>query len=209
MLEKFRKIKENKVLKVIGNILYTLMFILVVLMLLIVIMQRFSNNNVAIGGFRLFSVATGSMVPKYEVGDILISKEIEPEKIKIGDDLVYQGEKGSFAGKIVTHRVESIEKQEDGNYKIITKGIANNAEDPAIDQTQVYGKVLTEIHVLSFMQKLVQNPYTFYIIIFIPIGILVAKRVRFIIDLSKEEDEEEIKEECDGEISKNTEEDKD
>lgn len=208
MLEKFRKIKENKVLKVIGNILYTLMFIFVVLMLLIVIMQRFSNNNVAIGGFRLFSVATGSMVPKYEVGDILISKEIEPEKIKIGDDLVYQGEKGSFAGKIVTHRVESIEKQEDGNYKIITKGIANNAEDPAIDQTQVYGKVLTEIHVLSFMQKLVQNPYTFYIIIFIPIGILVAKRVRFIIDLSKEE-EEEIKEECDGEISKNTEEDKD
>lgn len=209
MLEKFKKIKENKVLKVIGNVLYTLMFIFVVLMLLIVVMQRFSNNNITIGGFRMFSVATGSMVPKYDVGDILISKEITPEKIKVGDDLVYQGKKGSFAGKIVTHRVQSIEKLEDGNYKIITKGIANNAEDPAIDQTQVYGKVLSEIHVLSFLQKIVQNPYTFYIVIFIPVGILVAKRVKFIMNMSEESEEEENKEESDGEISKNTEKDKD
>ena len=209
MLEKIKKLKENKVLKLIGNILYTLMFIFVVLMLLIVIMQRFSNNNIAIGGFRMFSVATGSMVPKYDVGDILISKEIAPENIKVGDDLVYQGEKGSFSGKIVTHRVISIEKQEDGNYKIITKGIANNAEDPAIDQTQVYGKVISEIHVLSFLQKIVKNPYAFYVIIFIPVGILVAKRVKFIINMNEEDEEEEIEEENDGESSKNTEKDKD
>ena len=145
MFEKLKKIKENKVLKFIGNTIYTLMFVLVVLMLIVVIMQRATNNNITIGGIRMFSVATGSMVPVYEVGDILISKEIEPEKIKVGDDLVYLGEKGSFAGKVVTHRVNSVEKQEDGNYKIITQGIANNAADPEIDQTQVYGKVVFKI----------------------------------------------------------------
>ena len=65
MLEKLKKIKENKILKTIGNILYTLLFILVVLMLLVVVMQRATNNTIAVGGFRMFSVATGSMIPVY------------------------------------------------------------------------------------------------------------------------------------------------
>lgn len=201
MLDKIRKIKENKVLKFIGNILYTLMFIIVVLMLLIVVMQRFSNNNIAIGGFRMFSVATGSMVPVYNVGDILISKEIEPEEIEVGDDLVYQGKQGTFAGKIVTHRVISIEKQEDGNYKIITQGVANNAQDPEINQTQVYGKVICKVHILSFLQKLIKNIYVFYFLIFVPVGILVYRNIKNIISINEEDDEDE--EENDGEDSKN------
>ena len=81
MLEKLKKIKENKILKFIGNLLYTLLFIIVVLMLLVVVMQRATNNTISVGGVRMFSVATGSMVPVYEVGDILISKEVEPEKM--------------------------------------------------------------------------------------------------------------------------------
>ena len=189
MLEKLKKIKENKVLKLIWNILYTIMFIFVVLMLLIVVLQRVSNNTITIGGFRMFSVATGSMVPVYNVGDILISKEIDAEDIKVGDDLVYLGKKGTFAGKIVTHRVNSIEKQEDGNYKIITQGVANNVADPEIDQTQVLGKVMCEIGILSFMQKMMKNVYVFYFVIFIPVGILVYKNVKNIINMNEEDDE--------------------
>ena len=195
MLEKLKKIKENKVLKFIVNVLYTLMFILVVLLLLVVIMQRVSNNTITLGGFRMFTVATGSMVPVYDVGDILISKEIKPEKIKPGDDIVYLGKKGTFAGKIVTHRVNSIEKQEDGNYKIITQGVANNVADPEIDQTQVLGKVMCEIGILSFMQKMMKNVYVFYFVIFIPVGILVYKNVKNIINMDNEDDEEENDEE--------------
>lgn len=195
MLEKLKKIKENKVLKFIVNVLYTLMFILVVLLLLVVIMQRVSNNTITLGGFRMFTVATGSMIPVYDVGDILISKEIKPEKIKPGDDIVYLGKKGTFAGKIVTHRVNSIEKQEDGNYKIITQGVANNVADPEIDQTQVLGKVMCEIGILSFMQKMMKNVYVFYFVIFIPVGILVYKNVKNIINMDNEDDEEENDEE--------------
>lgn len=202
MLEKLKKIKENKILKTIGNILYTLMFLLVVLMLLVVIMQRATNNTIAIGGFRMFSVATGSMIPVYEVGDILVSKEIDAEDIKVGDDLIYQGKKGSFAGKIVTHRVISVEKQEDGNYKIITQGVANNTADPEIDQTQVYGKVICNVKILGLIGKLVRNVYTFYFILLIPVAVLIVKNVRNIMNMDEEE-------ECDEDDCKDTEEDKD
>lgn len=185
-------------LKLLGNILYILLFIIVVLMLVVVILQRATNNTVTIGGYRLFSVATGSMVPVYNVGDVLISKEIKPEDIKVGDDITYVGEKNSFKGKIVTHRVISIEKKEDGNYKIITKGVANEEQDPEIDQTQIYGKIIYKIKILSFLDRMLKNMYIFYFVIFIPTALIIYKIFKSL--TANDEDEEK---EIDGKDSKN------
>ena len=185
-------------LKLLGNILYILLFIIVVLMLVVVILQRATNNTVTIGGYRLFSVATGSMVPVYNVGDVLISKEIKPEDIKVGDDITYVGEKNSFKGKIVTHRVISIEKKQDGNYKIITKGVANDEQDPEIDQTQIYGKIIYKIKILSFLDRMLKNMYIFYFVIFIPTALIIYKIFKSL--TANDEDEEK---EIDGKDSKN------
>lgn len=198
MKELFKKIKENKALKIIGNILYILLFVIVLLMLVVVILQRVSDNSISLGGYRLFTVATGSMEPKYKVGDILISKEINPKDIQIGDDIVYRGKEGSFNGKVVTHQVVSI-RDEEGNKKIITKGIANTEEDPEIDSTQVYGKVIYKVQTLSFISQIIKNIYVFYFIIFVPIAIIIFRQIRYY--LRKDDDEEELREE--------TEEDKD
>ena len=194
MKEFFRKIKENKVLNVIGKILYILIFVIVVMMLVVVILQRTTDNTISLGGFRIFTVATGSMVPKYEVGDVLISKEINPDEIKVGDDIVYKGEKGTFNGKVVTHQVISIEKQEDGNYKIITKGIANTEQDPEITQNQVYGKIIYKVQTLSFIGKLISNIYIFYFLVFIPIALIIAKQIKNIATGREDEDEDDEKE---------------
>ena len=203
MKELFKKIKENKALKIIGNILYILLFVIVLLMLVVVILQRVSDNSISLGGYRLFTVATGSMEPKYEVGDILISKEINPNDIQIGDDIVYRGKEGSFNGKVVTHQVVSI-RDEEGNKKIITKGIANTEEDPEIDSTQVYGKVIYKVHTLSFISQIIKNIYVFYFIIFVPIAIIIFRQIRYY--LRKDDDEDEDKEE---KIIEETKEDKD
>ena len=192
MKDMIKKIKDNKVLKIIGNILYTIIFIAVILILLVVILQRTSNNNISLGGFRLFNVVTGSMLPKYEVGDVLISKEIEPEKLKIGDDIVYKGKEGTFQGKIVTHQIINIEK-EDNNYKIVTKGIANDIEDPEINQTQVLGKVVYKVRTLSFLGKIIQNIYVFYFIVFVPIVIIIFKQIVNVINDKEEDDDKKEK----------------
>lgn len=194
MKEKLKKIKDNKALKIIGNILYIIFFIIVMLMLIVVIMQRATDNSITFGGFRMFTVATGSMVPEYEVGDVLISKEIEPDEIKVDDDIVYKGKEGSFKDRVVTHRVISIEKEEDGNYKIITKGIANPEQDPEIDQTQVYGKIVYKIKTLSFIGKLISNIYIFYFFIFIPIAIIIFKQIKNIASNDEDEDDEDDEE---------------
>lgn len=195
MKETIKKIKENKTLKVIGNILYILLFVIVVLMLIVVILQRATDNSISLGGYRLFTVATGSMEPKYQVGDILISKQVNPDEIQVGDDVVYKGDTGSFKDKVVTHQVVSI-REENGEKKLTTKGIANTEEDPEIDVDQVYGKVIYKVKTLSFIGQMIKNIYVFYFIIFVPIAIIIFRQIRSILrkDDDEEEDDDEEKE---------------
>lgn len=182
--------KVGKILHIIGNILYTIIFIVVVLMLVVVVLQRASNNTVALGGYRIFTVATGSMIPKYEVSDVLIAKEIEPSEIKEGDDVVYKGEVGSFKDRVVTHQVISA-KEEDGKYKFITKGIANTEADPEITQDQVYGKIVYKVKSLSWIGKVISNIYVFYFIVFIPIALIIFKQIKNIASKDEDDDEED------------------
>ena len=196
MLKGIKKLKENKILNIIYNMGYTLLTILVVAILMVVILQRVSNNTFSLGGFKIFNILTGSMLPKYEVGDILISKDIAPSEIQIGDDIVYLGNSGTFAGKTVTHQVIGIE-DENGTYKFHTKGIANTEEDPLVSEEQVRGKIVYKIRTLSYISKLINNLYSFYFVIFIPIAILIFLEIkRLVIDVreTKEEIGEDKKE---------------
>lgn len=199
--EKISKIKENKVYKVISTILYVILVIVILLMLIVVALQRFSNNTISLGGYRMFNIATGSMMPKYEIGDVLISKDIDPSELKEGEDIVYKGEKGTFKGKIVTHQILSISQDEDGKYQFITKGIANEDRDPMISQDQVYGKIIYKVQTLSLLSKLTTNLFVFYFIIFIPIALIIYKQIKNIVlslrgddDENEDEDREDSKE---------------
>lgn len=196
MNEKIQKIKNNKVLKIIGNIIYTIVFIFIALILIIAVLQRTTNNEISLGGYRIFVVATGSMVPKYNVGDVLLSKEIAPENIKVGDDIVYTGKEGSFKDKVVTHQVISVEKDEE-NYRIITKGIANTKEDPEITQNEVMGKIKCKLDVLTFLQKMISNNYVFYFVIFVPIVLITFKQIKSMAPSEDDSNDEEEKEDKD------------
>ena len=118
------KLRNNKVFKIGSIIFKIIIFIAMIGFVLSVCLQRFSNNKLSIFNFRMFTVISGSMEPKYKIGDVLIAKEIKPEKIKVGDTISYLGNVNSFKDKVVTHQVVGIEKI-DGNYYFHTKGLAN------------------------------------------------------------------------------------
>lgn len=202
-----KKLRKNKAVKIIGNILYVLSFILVVLILLVVLIQRFSGNNIALGGIRVFFVASGSMLPEYEVGDILISMETDPEDINVGDAVTYLGNEGDIKGKVVTHEVIEKRQSENGEYIFVTKGTANTIADPEITEDQVYGKVVYRAVLLSAICKILQNMYGFYFLIIVPLAIIIAKILfNFLISRAeKREEENEKNEECEYNEYENTE----
>ena len=192
MLEKLKKInevKENKIFKIVYNIIYYTLFALVALMLIVVLLQRVSNNSLSLGGVRIFNIVTKSMVPKYVVGDVLLSKEIPPSQLKVGDDVVYLGEKSDFAGKYVTHQIIKIDNNADGTYKFHTKGIANELEDPIVNQNQIKGIIIYKIVILSFISSIINNLYSMYFVIFIPVAIIIFMNILKITSNIKEDKE--------------------
>ncbi len=186
-----------KIIKGIWAVIRAILSVLLVILLAIVLTQRLTNNKNAVLGFRIFTVVTESMVPQFEVGDAIFTKQIQPSEIKVGDDVTYIGTEGSFKDKIVTHKVIKAEKNEEGKYIFVTKGIANEKEDPEINETQIYGKVLYKIRSISYINRVIGNLYGMYFAIFIPLGIIMfieyagyKKDLKDELEEENEEDEE-------------------
>ena len=161
----------KNLLKIIWKVLKWVMSIFIVLIVSVIVIQRVSNNKFTLGGYSIFTVVTQSMIPKYQVGDMLLAKSVDTSKLKVGDDVVYMGAVGTFQGKIVTHQIVEIE--EGSPRKFHTKGINNMIEDPVIDETQIFGKVVMKLTILSMISKVISNQFGFFFIIFVPIVVLV------------------------------------
>lgn len=174
------------ILKIIFKTLKVISTILVVLALIIVISQKVTNNKIRLFGYGVYTVVSESMLPEYEIGDMFLAKEVSEDNIKVGDDIVYIGESGSYKDRIITHRIIRIE----ANKKIVTKGINNSMEDPPIKYNQVYGKVTARFILLSLFSKLMNNNALFYIIIFVPFTILMFLDIRDLCDKKKKKEED-------------------
>lgn len=160
----------KKVLKIMLMILKIIATLFVILVFAIIFLQRVSGNKLNLGGYAMYTVVSESMLPKYELFDMLLSKEVALNDINVGDDIVYLGQKSNFKDKIVTHRVIEINK----NTQVIkTKGINNNTEDPEITYSQVLGKVVHKSNILSMISHVVNNIYGFYFVVFVPLTVII------------------------------------
>ena len=168
-IKKFKNSITGNILKIIWKVLWWIIEALIIFIALVIVTQRFTNNQKTFLGFRIFSVATGSMEPQYAVGDVLISREKEPSEIAVGEDIVYLGTVADYKGKIITHKVIEKEQNEAGEYLFHTKGIANNVEDPVVHEDQLYGVIFYNNEILAFLCKILTNRYGLYFFIILPI----------------------------------------
>ena len=74
-----------------------------VVVLLLVIFQKITHNKLTIGNIYIFQVASESMTPEYNVGDVIVVKK--SDALNIGDDVTYLGKSSNLAGLTITHRI--------------------------------------------------------------------------------------------------------
>lgn len=172
-----KKLRENKIFKIIKGIVNIVLLIFCLLFVLVVCLQRFSNNELSFFDYRMFTVVSGSMEPRYMIGDVLIAKKVSAEEIKVGDSISYLGKKSSFNGKIVTHEVVEIEKDASGKYIYHTKGLTNIVEDPIVEYSQVYGKIVHKSAILSFIYMIVGSKYGIFLFIIIPLFYIIGSEL--------------------------------
>lgn len=161
-------------------------FLLIVLVL--VIFQKITKNKITIGNVYIFQVVSGSMVPDYKLGDIIVVKKVNPESLEIGDDVTYLGKSSNLKGLTITHRIVQKEDK-DGKYHFITKGIANEAQDPEINEDDIYGKVIYNTKVFSFVGRLMTNAAAYYLL-FITVGAVFAYDIITSFVLKEDEEDE-------------------
>ena len=182
-----RKIKENKILRFIVGFVKTIITLVLILMLLVILVQRFSSNDLSIGGIRVFTIISNSMLPDYEPGDILVLKEENPSNIMIGDDVTYIGKTGQVKGLVVTHKVID-KREEEGKYYFTTQVTNNEIADPEIDESQIYGKVIYKTVLLSVLCKIMLKPAGYYVL-FMLVALVISYQIVSMIFNKDEEDE--------------------
>ena len=111
-------------------------------------------------------------MPNYLVGDVILVKECDINSLKPGDNITYNGLTGDVKGKTITHQIVAV-NTENSKITIRTKGIANNVADPEIDGSQVIGKVIVKLNILTWLTKFINNKYIFYFFIIVPLTIWI------------------------------------
>jgi signal peptidase I len=205
------KIFENIIVRIIFAIFEWILCGILVLLILLTGFQKFSNQG-NFFGYRIYTIASGSMIPRYNIGDTLLIEEMPSSEINVGDAVTYIAEKGGKDGMIITHEVMKVNVDENGKYSFNTKGVANNIEDPIVYEDQVLGKVIHKFFFLSILGRITTNMVLTLLFVIIPIAFIAAielfKAIQRDVDEEDEEDdddEEEIEEEEETSEEKETE----
>lgn len=149
--------KLSKILGYILNVLIILVTIIIILAIYYFIQIKVSNKPYAnIFGYTFFEVATGSMEPTIDVGDVIIVKVTNEVN---ENDIIVCNKDNAF----ITHRLIRIEEE-----NFITKGDANNTEDEPMNKSDLVGKVVNIIPNFSLWKKVIFTPQ-----VIIPIFIML------------------------------------
>lgn len=169
-----------QMLKKIWNVISTVLVALCVLCALFLMGSRLL-------GYRVFNILSGSMQPKYNIGDLIYVKEVDLNTIQVGDDITFILNEDLV---VATHRVVKVDV---ANKHFYTKGLANEiADSEPVHFNNVIGVPQFSIPKLGYVSDFIQNPPGMYIVI---VGGAVLILLVFLPDMLNKKEEKAAVEE--------------
>ena len=160
---------SKKILFVVGAVLCCLFAFMLAVNLTIIIKGVINPATPpSVFGVTPMVVQSGSMSGNaedhIEVGDLIFTVKPDVTALKKGDIISYM--EGDIA---VTRRIIDIQTDADGKLCFITKGDANNVEDPAVSADAVFGLYKGRIAGLGDFALFLQKPLGMAVFIGIPV----------------------------------------
>lgn len=166
------KKKKNKAVTILSNIVFYTLILSLVFGAFLVRSSK-GGRPWMIGGYSAMTVLTGSMEDVYPQGSLIITKSVDADKLKIGDDITYMtGETSS-----ITHRIIGITENylETGERGFETKGVMNSKPDSEIvAASNVVGRVVFCSKTLGDIAKFITSNWPFLLFFIIIIILLLA-----------------------------------
>jgi len=137
-----KKEKRNSIEKKL-NALLTVVVIICAVVCLSLCVQTIQGKQASIFGFRIYHILTGSMEPTIATGTNVIVHRVDPDTLEKDDIITFVSHDSAIYGSANTHRIYSIEKDENGEKYFVTKGDANKITDSVyVYPEDVIGKVV-------------------------------------------------------------------
>lgn len=180
-----KKVNRKEKISFISTVLSWTIFTLLVMCAGLLFYYFISLQLYAIKGdkfepkFSLYTIISPSMTPNINVYDVIIDFRVdEPEDIKIGDVITFNSVATEHNGTIVTHRVVSIIKDDNGNFSYQTKGDYNLiADSKPVPYENIIGRVALKIPQLGRVQLFVASSFGWLFLILIPALYIIIKGI--------------------------------
>ncbi|MCI9449369.1 MAG: signal peptidase I [Clostridiales bacterium] len=188
----------KKALNIIKSIFTWLVVALAVCMMIftIVSVNTFDRSDRSIFGYKMFIVLSDSMSKTdFDAGDLVLSKEVDPSELQVGDIISYQSTNEENYGETVTHKIRDLTTDAEGAPGFVTYGTTTDTNDENIvTYSFVLGKYQTHLPgVGKFFQFLKTTP-GYIACIFIPFLLLILMQginsIRLFRKYKKEQQEE-------------------
>ncbi len=183
----------KKVLSIFGKVIC----IGLVALMAFVLISRLSGKTPNIFGYKFYVIATDSMTPSLEVGDVIISKKVKDfSSLELDDVITYNCEKGKLAGMSITHRIVEID-EENGKYSFRTQGTKEGAtvDEYAVEEHQIDGVMVSKVPLLGKLISFISKPYVFFIVLIVPLCVCLFFEIKKVVEICKTKEEEVIDEE--------------
>lgn len=181
---------EKKWYKSLSNwivIVIAILLITILIMNLSIMFQakKDSDKVPSILGIKPFMVLSGSMENEIHVGDLILTKMVDPSTLKVNDVIAFRDEENT----VTTHRIIDI-VLDNGETYFITKGDNNNSQDKnLVAYKDVEGIYIGRIPGVGSIMKSLSEPTTILIVV---VGITIIFVIGFTISNRKLREKERL-----------------
>lgn len=128
-------------------------------------------------GTKFLSVQSGSMVPAYSKGDLVIVNSVPDQSYKVGDVITFINPNNKHQS--ITHRLSALSSTTESRPRqYVTKGDANLVADTPIYANSIIGKVSFAIPFLGYGFDFVRQPLGLLLLIYAPAMSIIISEVR-------------------------------
>lgn len=168
---------------------------LIVLVLGVLLIKSGGNGApVSIAGFSIHNVLTASMQDEIPQGSLVLTRQVDPDTLQIGDDITYMRDENTT----ITHRIVGIieDYADTGQRAFETQGIMNReADSQPVPAANVVGKVIFHNHVLGEIMSFL-NQYWYFAVLFLLLFAGLFSAIRSWRKAQREEKEQQTDEQA-------------
>lgn len=123
-----------------------------------------------------YEIVSPSMTPTIKVNDAILVRRVNYKSLKKGDIITFKSSDPRLNGMVITHRINEVLKDKNGNISFITKGDNNySVDDAEVLPENIYGKVAVKIPFYNVIKKTISNPLIIAGIIVILLGLIINR----------------------------------